>query len=256
MSSAKGNLSVKDLGGNHWMTEMAELYGYSPRIAQAAIQILSGTPEPYYDDILVADIEFMHRIAYPAAGATNFTFFNVAESKGVIDMPGNGAGLPKNHCYIYTGMSFELTTGIDINAAADADGAQFQITGTEAWPGVTEFPVKTAEQIRRILANGDVTLFVNNNVTDRMYGLHRAPQAGGAQCQVAIGGTTTAQDEVAAAVVCNGDPSFANRRLVRRQAIFHNAPIKLNVDFTTALALTSAGVLTARLFGTLIKPRN
>jgi len=248
--------TLAEVSGNPHMAELVSKFQYQPRIAQAIVQIRSGTPEPYYDDIFVGDWEFSHRLAYAAAGSTSFTFFNVGESKGVLDMPGNGAGLPKGFAFLYTGCGFHLETGVDINAAADADGAQLQLTGTEAWPGTTEFPVKTAEQIRRILQNGDVNISANGYVLDRFYGLHRAPAGAGPNVQVAIGGTTAAAQEVSAAIICNGDPSYANRRVVRPQLIMHNVPIKATVDFTTALALTSAGVLTMKLWGTLIRPRS
>jgi hypothetical protein len=242
--------------GNEYMNELIDKFGYQPRIAQAIVQVRSGTPEPYYDDILVADWEYSHRLAYAAAGATGFTFFNVAEAKGIIDMPGNGAGLPKNHAFIYTGCGFHLETGVDINAAIDANGAQLQLSAVETHPGTTEFPLKTGEQLRLALQNGDVSVFLNNNVIDRFYGLMRAPAAAGAHMEVAVGGTTTAPQTVSAIVVNNGQPTFANRRTVRPQLFMHNSPIKVQVDYTTAIALTAAGVLTCRLWGTLIKPRS
>jgi len=251
------------IGGNPFMVMLADNFGYLPRIAQAIVQVRAGTPEPFYDDIYVGDVEFSHRLAYAAAGSLGFTFFNVAESKGIIDLPGNGAGLPKNYAFIYTGCAFELETGVDINAANDADGAQIaneestaSATATQTAPTSGEVPAVTAEQIRKILRNGDVNLFVNGNVIDHFYGLHRAPAAGGPQIQVSMGGTTTAEKALIGAVCNNGDPSFQNRRTVRPQLITHNSPIKLQVDYTTLLALTSAGVLTAKLWGTLVKPRS
>src|SRR3989442_124852 len=102
----------RDIGGNVFKTETADKDHDDPRIAQAIVQVRSGPPEPYYQDIYVGDGEFVPRLAYAAAGATTFAFFNVAESKGVIDLPGNGAGLPKNYAFLYTGCSFELESGV------------------------------------------------------------------------------------------------------------------------------------------------
>src|SRR5207253_757542 len=145
-SEAMKGITRHQLGGNPFMVELADLYGYSPRIAQAIVQVRAGAAEPYYDDILVADAEFSHRLAY---------------------------------------------------AANDADGAQLaneestaSATATQTAPTTGEVPAVTGEQIRKILRNGDVNLYVNGNVIDHFYGLHRAPAGGGPQIQVSMGGTT------------------------------------------------------------------
>lgn len=255
-------VTAAQISGNAWMKELCDS-GYDPRIAQAAVQIRQGTPEPFYSDILVADAEFNHRVAYVAAGATQMTFFNVAEQKFVCDLPGNGAGLPRNWLFIYTGLAFYLETGTDINGAADTDGSQLALEeltyAANALPTAgtvtdTSVPTVTGEQLRRIYQSGDVQLFRNGNAVDRFYGLYRGPGAGGPQVQISMGGTGSVEKVFPAAIVCNGDPSTLNRRMVRPQIFQHNQPIKVTVDFGTALALTCAGILKATLLGTLIKP--
>lgn len=252
----------KDISGNWHMKWLVD-NGYDADCAQAIVQLRAGTPEPFYPSIYVGDAEFEHRVTYAAAGATQFTFFNVGESKNICSLPGNGAGLPRGWAFLYTGMAIAIETGTDVNGAADADGSQIgleEVTyAANALPVAgtvtdTSVPSVTGEQLRRIFASGDVNLFRNGYSIDRFNGLYRAPQAGGAQIQVSMGGTTTAEKIIPACVVSNGDPVAANRRIVRPQLVIHNQPLKGVIDFNTALALTCAGVIKMSLLGTLVKP--
>lgn len=229
----------------------------SNRISQVLEHVLAGRAPAWSPDVIVMDGEFMHRQAFGTTAAQQYSFFNVAEQRFVTDLPGNGSGLPNDYVLIYTGVSFDITTGIDggAGAAADTDGSQFTQSTQEAHPGTAQFPFVTAEQVRRILNSPAYVELSAGGLIDRFVGLTRAPAGGGVQVDVAIGATTTAGNSFTAAKVNNGSPVFNNIRRVRPQLILPGRPIKLTVDFPSAYALTANGVFTARLHGTLIRPR-
>jgi hypothetical protein len=226
----------------------------SPAIADVSYRVMKGIAEPWYPSIYWGDREFQHSKAFgTSADTAGYEFFNANQANYTCDMPGNGAGLPRDWCFIYNGISFEVITGTDVNGAVDADGAQSQIASI-ALDGTAPAPYKTANEVANLLQHGEWSVLVADKAIDSGRGLHRAPPGSGVSIDASVAGTFTAGSGLAIAKVHNGAPMFTNRRLVKPQLILPGQTIRALVKFPSALALTSNGFITARLHGKLIRP--
>lgn len=191
---------------------------------------------------------FWHRLAYAAAGATSFSFFNAAKSRFVTNMPQAGA-LPAGYYFAATSLSLRVVQGIDLAGAAAATGA-----GATA-DAATMAPFTLAEQLRLINSSGLVKMQVNGITEVEEYGIDNFPTGRGLD-GAAAGATTDTTISAALAFMNNGAPHLSNKREFAPLpvAIEPGASFQVDVEFGTALALTGGGVFEAYLEGILVTP--
>lgn len=231
----------------------------SGQLSNVVERVLAGTYDPI--DALGAwrpkRKQFYHRVAYGAAGATSFSFFNAGQTKYVTNWP-TANGLQNETVFIARSLKFFPEISNDIDAAAVAAGDPGVYDATPATAGE---PLDLAAEWDRILRNGLVTLKIGDyNIIDGEYGLTRFPSGGGPCAAFAFGGVDSDLSAGAfggAAIVNNGVPAAGNVYTFSPAAIIVPQKIvDLKVEFKTALAVGSAFVIRAELDGDYIAAAN
>lgn len=202
--------------------------------------------------------QFYHRLAYAAAGATSFSFFNVNPSTGVSNWPSPN-GLNNESVFIMTALSFRVDANTTVAGAAQAANNPAVYSATPATAGE---PFDIAAELDAIYRNGLVTLRIGDfNLIDGEYGLSRFPQGGGSCGAFAFGGVDSDLAAGAfggAGVVTNGVPAANNvYRFTPQYPILPQKPVLLTLQFLAALSLgAQPGTILAEMDGLYISPSN
>lgn len=224
----------------------SEMPGISdPNIGLAAGHAAAGDMYTFPDGLNVRDAQFYHRLAYAAAGSTNvFSFFTVNESMGVCNLPGGAQGLPNDYLFLLEGVGFHLDTTQQVDHTANA-------TSPYSTGAVTSATV--AGQAARILHGGNVNLKVGDmDLIRDVYGLRNFPSNAAPECFASLASAGT--DTFAWTMNGKNDNAIRGFRFTYPKVIYPNKPIRLTVQFPTAIATANACVLEAQLFGQLITP--
>lgn len=186
---------------------------------------------------------FWHRQAYAAAGATAFTFFNVANTPNATNMP-TASALPAGYFFAATSLGIRVVQGLDMAGAAAATGAASALTTA---------PATLAEQLRLIYSSGNVRFRLNGVDEIDEWGIDAFPTGRGLD-GAAAAATTATTTSLAFGIFNNGVPHQSNRREFGPMAlgIQPNANFELRIEFPAALPLTGGGIIEAYLDGYLI----
>lgn len=212
-----------------------------PNIGLAAGHAAAGDMYTFPDGLNVRDAIFYHRLAYASAGSTTqFQFFAVNESRGVCNLPGGAQGLPTDFIFLLEGIGFHVdsTQQIDDTAATTSPFASGAATAASV-----------AANTIRILNSGIVNAKVGDmELAKDVRGLRNFPSGSATTAFVSPLATDTFGH------VVNGGSDQLSRgfRFTYPKVVYPNKPIRVYVDFPTAVSLGVVGVLECQLFGQLI----
>jgi hypothetical protein len=261
---------------------MAQSSGYNiaPGLEDAALKLGVGIPgrgkyfrRPY---------TLYHRVNVPAAGQTQFIFFNEPRAIGVTNLEQAGT-LPANQLFIAHGLRFKFLCGIDrlgnrIGVAAPtqaqlvASSLSGGVVGTAAADGLAA-QWQWTEKFRELLAQGQVIFRIGERDVFNQYGLEKFPNGSGVTAQTALAesGTFTAQasHQINVTQLNNGERVVSNRySFTTKVGILAGQQFGLQVDYSRAVDFTqqyvgplygitgavTAGTLMAELEGEIVTP--
>lgn len=221
-----------------------------------------------------------HRRDVPAAGQTNFVFFNEVRGQGITNLDVQGQ-LPANQVFSCEGIKFGFLPGFDRTgqrlgiaapSSAQALGSALNrssVIASSLDPAAL-LPL-WQEKARELLMQGAVQFIINGRTVLDAYGLATFPEGRGVlgDANQAISATFTAAAGLASvrSGVYNGAPLASNVfRFASKIGIFPGQAFSVGVTYNRAvnfneadvgplvgLSAVTAGTLTCELFGTLIQ---
>lgn len=202
-----------------------------------------GLPVSKPNQFAQVHVRYYHVVDYGAAGDTQFTFFNAAQSDHVTNV--NNGQIPDERPFWLTGICI---TPQDLTAAGARSGTQLSAAAITAFA--------RAEEIRTILQGGLFQLFLGDRKIVEAQDLTHFPSDGGpfvSSAAISFAAATNAS----AAPINNGEPVAGNRfRLPAPYPILPGKTIKALVSFKSLLTITTAMRLKVELVGESILPLN
>lgn len=232
---------------------MATYPGLSKTVQQVFEAVGRGAnPTQFYDRIVVRRAQFYHRVNVAAAAAASLIFFNTTPTPGTTNW--NQAGLPLENGFWLRSLRF-VPEGDNTLAGAVTANAEELDDALAATPVAWTF----AEQVRRMFQQGIVNLTVGTRkIVDSQFGLENFPQGSGLDIMAAgLGGTTTATNIGAAAVINNGIRDASNTYDLGWIPVLPQKPVNLTVDWLASTPSVGVQfVIGAVLDGWLIYPQS
>lgn len=230
-------------------------------------------------NVLTVPWRLYHRVNVPAAGQTNFTFFNETRSAGVTNLDTQGQ-LPANQVMEVEAIAFSFLPGLDrlgqrlgvaAPTQAQVEASLLNRSSTIAASADPAAPlVLWQEKARELLSQGGVVFTINGRNFMDAYGLTTFPEGRGV---LADGNSTISATFTAAAGlaerrtgVYNGAPVASNLyRFPTKVGLFPGQAFSVTVTYNRAVDFTQqfagplfnvtgalvAGTLTCELIGKL-----
>lgn len=209
--------------------------------------------------------KFYHRVDYAAAGATSIQLFNVAPSDFICNMPAQGQLGAEQ---FFKTMAIRIVPETGITSAAngatttnavgtDAANGHQSTTRTSALTTV-DTVAGVLEDLRQVFAAGSLTIkYGDQPVVDAQFGLHNFPAGSMPTADLAYSAGQAANTTLLSAIFKNGEASNTNGWfLTPAVPLLPQKPVRGELRWQTAVAVSDAFVLRIELEGILLTPAN